>query len=91
MRFLPLFLDLSSETIALVGNSAAAMNRLHLLRSAGATVRWFSDDVDVSDRVAVGERTSRSSRDRSRPIRCKLTFQSLSPLSSRTATRATKR
>ena len=48
MRFLPLFLDLSSETIALIGNSAAAMNKLHLLRSAGATVRWFSDDVDVS-------------------------------------------
>ena len=48
MRFLPLFLDLSSGTIALVGNSAAAINKLHLLRSAGATVRWFSDDVDVS-------------------------------------------
>ena len=48
MRFLPLFLDLSSEAIALIGNSAAAMNKLHLLRSAGATVRWFSDDVDVS-------------------------------------------
>jgi uroporphyrin-III C-methyltransferase/precorrin-2 dehydrogenase/sirohydrochlorin ferrochelatase len=51
MRFLPLFLNLSSETVALVGSSAAAINKLRLLRSAGATVRWFSDDVDVSDQL----------------------------------------
>jgi len=48
MRFLPLYLDLSSATIALVGSSAAAIGKLRLLRSAGATVRWFSDNVDVS-------------------------------------------
>ena len=48
MRFLPLFLDLSTATVALVGNSAAATAKLRLLRSAGATVRWYSADVDVS-------------------------------------------
>lgn len=48
MRFLPLFLDLSTATVALVGNSAAAVSKLRLLRAAGATVRWYSADVDVS-------------------------------------------
>ena len=65
MRFLPLFLDLSSETIALIGNSAAAMNKLHLLRSAGATVRWFSDDVDVSTELLLASVPPGRSRDRS--------------------------
>lgn len=51
MRFLPLFLNLSSETVALVGNDTAAINKLRLLRLAGATVRWFSDDLDVSDEL----------------------------------------
>src|SRR5437660_789928 len=32
MRFLPVFLDLTSGTVALVGSSAAAVNKLRLLR-----------------------------------------------------------
>jgi uroporphyrin-III C-methyltransferase/precorrin-2 dehydrogenase/sirohydrochlorin ferrochelatase len=48
MRFLPLFLDLSAETIALVGHGPAAVSKLQLLSSAGARIRWFSDDVDVA-------------------------------------------
>jgi len=41
MRFLPVFLDLSVGTVALVGNGAAARSKLRLLRSAGANVRWY--------------------------------------------------
>ena len=51
MRFLPLFLDLSSGTIALVGASQAARNKLRALRSAGATVRWFPCEVDVAEEL----------------------------------------
>ena len=51
MRFLPLFADLSSGTVALIGAGAPARAKLRLLRSAGASVRWFSGDVDVSDEL----------------------------------------
>ena len=42
MRFLPLFLDLSAGTIALIGAGPAAASKLRLLRSAGANVRWYA-------------------------------------------------
>src|SRR5262249_11977377 len=51
MRFLPVFLDLSSGTVALVGSGSAALSKLRLLRSAGADVRWYSGDVDVAEDV----------------------------------------
>jgi uroporphyrin-III C-methyltransferase/precorrin-2 dehydrogenase/sirohydrochlorin ferrochelatase len=51
MRFLPLFVDLRSGTVALVGAGAAARNKLRLLRSAGATVRWFPLEVDVAEEL----------------------------------------
>ena len=51
MRFLPLFADLSSGAVALIGAGAPARAKLRLLRSAGANVRWFSGDVDVSDEL----------------------------------------
>ena len=51
MRFLPLFVDLSSGTVALIGAAEPARAKLRLLRSAGASVRWFSGDVDVSDEL----------------------------------------
>src|SRR6516165_2044723 len=44
MRFLPVFLDLSVGTVALVGNGAAARSKLRLLRSAGANVRWYGGE-----------------------------------------------
>ena len=49
MRFLPVFLDLTSGTIALAGSGPAALNKLRLLRSAGASVRWFSANADVAE------------------------------------------
>jgi len=49
MRFLPVFLDLTSGQVALVGAGPAALNKLRLLQSAGAKVRWFSNDVDVAE------------------------------------------
>ena len=48
MRFLPLFADLSSSLVAVVGSGPAAQNKLRLLRSAGANVRWFTGGADVS-------------------------------------------
>jgi len=44
MRFLPVFLDLSVGTVALVGNGAAARSKLRLLRSARANVRWYGGE-----------------------------------------------
>jgi uroporphyrin-III C-methyltransferase/precorrin-2 dehydrogenase/sirohydrochlorin ferrochelatase len=49
MRFLPVFLDLTLGTVALIGSGPAALNKLRLLRSAGANVRWFSTDADVAE------------------------------------------
>src|SRR5215467_15467233 len=51
MRFLPVFLDLASGTVALVGSGAAALNKLRLLRAAGANVRWYSSSADVAEEV----------------------------------------
>src|SRR5262249_21445668 len=51
MRFLPVFLDLASGTVALVGSGPAALNKLRLLRAAGANVRWYSSSADVAEEV----------------------------------------
>jgi uroporphyrin-III C-methyltransferase/precorrin-2 dehydrogenase/sirohydrochlorin ferrochelatase len=41
MRFLPVFLDVATGPIALVGTGPAAQTKLRLLRAAGADVRWY--------------------------------------------------
>src|SRR5712671_7914559 len=51
MRFLPVFFDLSSGAVALVGSGPAALNKLRLLRAAGANVRWYSSSADVAEEV----------------------------------------
>src|SRR5437667_12892468 len=51
MRLFPVFLDLASGTVALVGSGAAALNKLRLLRAAGANVRWYSSSADVAEEV----------------------------------------
>jgi uroporphyrin-III C-methyltransferase/precorrin-2 dehydrogenase/sirohydrochlorin ferrochelatase len=48
MRFLPVFLDVRSRTIALIGHGTAAQSKLRLLQSAGAKVRWFCRMHDAS-------------------------------------------
>jgi uroporphyrin-III C-methyltransferase/precorrin-2 dehydrogenase/sirohydrochlorin ferrochelatase len=53
MRFLPVFLDLSAGELILVGSSRAALAKLHLLRAAGATVRWFSRDSDIAEELVL--------------------------------------
>lgn len=45
MRFLPVFLDLTEGVVGLVGSGPAALNKLRLLRAAGAHVRWFPGDA----------------------------------------------
>jgi uroporphyrin-III C-methyltransferase / precorrin-2 dehydrogenase / sirohydrochlorin ferrochelatase len=44
MRFLPLFLDLQSGIVLLVGAGDLARAKLRLLAAAGARVRWFATD-----------------------------------------------
>src|SRR6476620_7613060 len=50
MRFLPVFLDLQSGVVLLVGAGDLVRAKLRLLVSAGARVRWFATDCnqDVS-------------------------------------------
>jgi uroporphyrin-III C-methyltransferase/precorrin-2 dehydrogenase/sirohydrochlorin ferrochelatase len=49
MRFLPLFLDLTSGRVLLVGAGEPAQARLRLLLAAGARVRWFAPDGSARD------------------------------------------
>ena len=44
MRFLPVFLDLQSGVVLLVGSGGPARAKLRLLISAGARVRWYASD-----------------------------------------------
>src|SRR5256885_5400582 len=58
MRFLPVFLDLQSGPVLLVGAGDLARAKLRLLTSAGARVRWYAIDGNrdlsglASDEVA---------------------------------------
>src|SRR5262245_26188808 len=53
MRYLPVFLDLASGTVALVGSGPVALDKLRLLRAAGADVRWYSSSADVAEEVLI--------------------------------------
>jgi uroporphyrin-III C-methyltransferase/precorrin-2 dehydrogenase/sirohydrochlorin ferrochelatase len=44
MRFLPVFLDLQTGPVLLVGAGDLARAKLRLLAAAGASVRWFATD-----------------------------------------------
>jgi uroporphyrin-III C-methyltransferase / precorrin-2 dehydrogenase / sirohydrochlorin ferrochelatase len=44
MRFLPVFLDLQTGPVLLVGSGDLARAKLRLLAAAGARVRWFATD-----------------------------------------------
>src|SRR6266704_3348559 len=44
MRFLPVFLDLQSGVVLLVGAGDLVRAKLRLLAAAGARVRWFATD-----------------------------------------------
>jgi uroporphyrin-III C-methyltransferase/precorrin-2 dehydrogenase/sirohydrochlorin ferrochelatase len=46
MRFLPVFLDLKSGVVLLVGAGDLVRAKLRLLSAAGARVRWFATDRD---------------------------------------------
>src|SRR6201992_2954842 len=46
MRFLPVFLDLQTGPVLLVGAGDLARPKLRLLRAAGARVSWFATDGD---------------------------------------------
>src|SRR6202049_5350488 len=54
MRFLPVFLDLQTGSVLLIGAGDLARAKLRLLAAAGARVRWFATDGhhDVSGLAA---------------------------------------
>src|ERR1700704_1456981 len=47
MRFLPVFLDLQSGVVLLIGAGELVRAKLRLLVSAGARVRWFATDGNL--------------------------------------------
>ena len=51
MRFLPVFMDVTSGPVALVGSGEHAINKLRLLLAAHATVRWYPGHTDVADEI----------------------------------------
>jgi uroporphyrin-III C-methyltransferase/precorrin-2 dehydrogenase/sirohydrochlorin ferrochelatase len=51
MRFLPVFFDVTSGPVALVGCGEQAINKLRLLLAAHATVRWYPGHTDVADEI----------------------------------------
>jgi uroporphyrin-III C-methyltransferase/precorrin-2 dehydrogenase/sirohydrochlorin ferrochelatase len=60
MRFLPVFLDLRTGPILLVGGGELARAKLRLLLSAGARIRWYATDgqrgmngLDASDAARI--------------------------------------
>jgi uroporphyrin-III C-methyltransferase / precorrin-2 dehydrogenase / sirohydrochlorin ferrochelatase len=67
MRFLPLFLDLTSASVASIGSGPAAINKLRFLQSAGASIRWFCGDAEVAAELADGG-PGRVEVDRSEPL-----------------------
>ncbi|MFZ5733231.1 MAG: siroheme synthase CysG [Pseudomonadota bacterium] len=73
MRFLPVFLDLQTGPIVLVGAGELVRAKLRLLLSAGARVRWYATDGDfeVSDLGDAG--AARIERAMSDPLRDDLT------------------
>src|ERR1700686_1051523 len=46
MRFLPVFLDLRTGPVLLIGAGDLALAKLRLLAAAGARVRWYATDGD---------------------------------------------
>src|SRR5260370_556734 len=60
MRFLPVFLDLQTGPILLVGGGELARAKLRLLLSSGARIRWFATDgnydvngIDAADAARI--------------------------------------
>ena len=49
MCFLPVFFDLSSGHVILVGSGPQAIAKLRLLRAAGASVHWYAPQSDVGE------------------------------------------
>ena len=59
MRFLPVFLDLQSGVVVLVGSGEPALSKLRLLDAAGARVRWYAGGGDVEPAGIAGLRDGR--------------------------------
>ena len=72
MRFLPVFLDLQSGVVLLVGAGDLVRAKLRLLAAAGARIRWYATDgnhdvsgLDAADAARIELGAGRSARRRS--------------------------
>src|ERR1700740_1729055 len=73
MRFLPVFLDLQSGPVLLVGAGDLARAKLRLLAAAGARVRWYATDGHHDLSGLEGADAARSALARGNPLAADLT------------------
>src|SRR5579872_632087 len=71
MRFLPIFLDLQSGVVMLVGAGDLARAKLRLLVAAGARVRWYATDGN-DDLHGLADEVARIERVRDDPLSAEL-------------------
>ncbi|MBR0691788.1 siroheme synthase CysG [Bradyrhizobium lablabi] len=62
MRYLPVFLDVQSGSVLLVGAGELARTKLRLLVAAGAQVRWYATDGDHDVAGLAAHETARIER-----------------------------
>src|SRR3954447_859948 len=72
MRFPPIFLDLRSGHVLLVGSGEVARAKLRLLLAAGASVRWHATDGDYGVSGLDGAAAARGERTEGDPSACDL-------------------
>jgi uroporphyrin-III C-methyltransferase / precorrin-2 dehydrogenase / sirohydrochlorin ferrochelatase len=72
MRFLPIFLDLQSGVVMLVGSGDLVRAKLRLLASAGARVRWYATDGNHDLGGVVAEDAARIERATEDPLTASL-------------------
>jgi uroporphyrin-III C-methyltransferase/precorrin-2 dehydrogenase/sirohydrochlorin ferrochelatase len=80
MRYLPVFLDLQSGKVLLVGAGDLARAKLRLLAAAGAQVRWYATDGDHDVAGLAACRRARIERAKGDPLRPDLSCIDRHPL-----------
>ena len=83
MRFLPVFLDLQSGVVLLVGAGDLARAKLRLLAAAGARVRWFATDGNHDLSGLDAEDAARIERAEGDPLAADLVRRHRDPLRGR--------
>jgi len=72
MRYLPVFLDLKTGPVLLVGAGELALAKLRVLLAAGAQIRWFATDGN-HDLTGLGDGADQIALERGDPLTADLT------------------